>query len=75
MAIADTGVRTTCPGCGQTVMQKAMIPVLATGSSGSGGSSSGSTGDGGGGGGGGGMTYLCIPCARLAVVTRAETAI
>jgi hypothetical protein len=73
MAIADTGVRTTCPGCGQTVMQKAMIPVLATGSSGSGGSSSGSTG--GGGGGGGGMTYLCIPCARLAVVTRAETAI
>jgi hypothetical protein len=72
MAIADTGVRTTCPGCGQTVMQKAMIPVLATGSSGSGGSSSGSTGDGGG---GGGMTYLCIPCARLAVVTRAETAI
>jgi len=46
-------------------MQKAMIPVLATGSS----------GGGDGGGGGGGMTYLCIPCARLAVVTRAETAI
>jgi hypothetical protein len=55
-------------------MQKAMIPVLATGSSGSGGSSSGSSGSTGGGG-GGGMTYLCIPCARLAVVTRAETAL
>ena len=72
MATADTGVRTTCPGCGQTVMQKAMIPVLATGSTGNRGSTSdeGSTGHGG----SGGMTYLCIPCARLAVVTRAETA-
>ncbi|MDQ6615919.1 MAG: hypothetical protein M3083_14580 [Actinomycetota bacterium] len=28
MAAHDAGVQVTCPGCGQTVLQKAMIPVL-----------------------------------------------
>jgi DNA-directed RNA polymerase subunit RPC12/RpoP len=28
VAAHDAGVQVTCPGCGQTVLQKAMIPVL-----------------------------------------------
>lgn len=28
MATHDAGVRVTCPGCGQEVLQKAMIPLL-----------------------------------------------
>jgi hypothetical protein len=31
MAGKDAGVEALCPGCGQTVLQKAMIPVLAEG--------------------------------------------
>jgi RNase P subunit RPR2 len=29
--VADIGVVVTCPGCGQEVMQKGMIPVLQAG--------------------------------------------
>jgi hypothetical protein len=31
MAGKDAGVEARCPGCGQMVLQKAMIPVLAEG--------------------------------------------
>jgi RNase P subunit RPR2 len=29
--VADVGVVVSCPGCGQEVMQKSMIPVLQAG--------------------------------------------
>jgi predicted RNA-binding Zn-ribbon protein involved in translation (DUF1610 family) len=29
VAAHDAGVEVTCPACGQTVLQKAMIPILA----------------------------------------------
>ena len=28
MATHEAGVQVVCPGCGQTVLQKAMIPIL-----------------------------------------------
>ena len=34
MAGKDAGVPVTCPGCGETVLQKTMIPILGEGGSG-----------------------------------------
>lgn len=34
MATADAGIRLACPGCGETVLQKAMIPLLGAGGQG-----------------------------------------
>jgi hypothetical protein len=31
VAATDAGVLVTCPSCGETVLQKSMIPVLAEG--------------------------------------------
>jgi DNA-directed RNA polymerase subunit RPC12/RpoP len=36
MAGIDAGEQVPCPSCGQTVMQKAMIPILGEGGSGMG---------------------------------------
>jgi DNA-directed RNA polymerase subunit RPC12/RpoP len=33
-ATKDAGVPVTCPGCGETVLQKAMIPILGDGGTG-----------------------------------------
>ena len=34
MAGEDAGVPVTCPGCGETVLQKTMIPILGQGGKG-----------------------------------------
>ena len=34
MAGKDAGVPVTCPGCGETVLQKTMIPILGEGGKG-----------------------------------------
>jgi hypothetical protein len=34
MAGKDAGVPVTCPGCGETVLQKTMIPILGEGGTG-----------------------------------------
>jgi hypothetical protein len=34
MAGNDAGVPVTCPGCGETVLQKTMIPILGPGGQG-----------------------------------------
>jgi DNA-directed RNA polymerase subunit RPC12/RpoP len=36
MAGVDAGERVPCPSCGQTVLQKAMIPILGDGGTGMG---------------------------------------
>jgi hypothetical protein len=61
MAGVDAGAWVTCPGCGNTVLQKAMIPVLAAQTV-----DSDATGD------PAPMGYLCIPCARLQIVMPTE---
>jgi hypothetical protein len=61
MAGVDAGVLVTCPGCGNTVLQKAMIPVLVPQAV-----DTDATGD------PVSMGYLCIPCARLQIVIPTE---
>ena len=55
MAGVDAGVLVTCSGCGNTVLQKAMVPVLVAPTNGDAAAPSGPAP----------MGYLCIPCARL----------
>ncbi len=55
MAGADAGVLVTCGGCGNTVLQKAMVPVLLAPTNGE--APSGPPP----------MGYLCIACARLRI--------
>jgi ribosomal protein S27E len=58
VAAHDAGVEVTCPACGQVVLQKAMIPVLADGGPGGPGGHDGHDG----------VRYLCASCARALVV-------
>jgi hypothetical protein len=64
MAGVDAGVLVTCNGCGNTVLQKAMVPVLVAAEVADGASSSPA--------GSAPMGYLCIPCARLQIALPAE---
>ena len=52
----DAGALVTCRGCGNTVLQKAMVPVLVAQTA-----DTDATGD------PVSMAYLCIPCARLQI--------
>ena len=61
MAGVDAGVLVTCRGCGNTVMQKAMVPVLVPAPAESDATSGPVS-----------MGYLCIPCARLQIAIPAE---
>jgi DNA-directed RNA polymerase subunit RPC12/RpoP len=70
MAGVDAGVLVTCRGCGNTVLQKAMVPVLVT----SGAAADPATAPDGAAAGGGTMGYLCVDCARLRIAIPAEEA-
>lgn len=70
MAGVDAGVLVTCSGCGNTVLQKAMVPVLVTADPGT----DPAKAPEGAAAGGGTMGYLCIACARLRIAIPAEEA-
>ena len=61
MAGVDAGVLVTCRGCGSTVLQKAMVPVLVSPTA-NGAATNGAVP----------MGYLCIPCARLQIAIPTE---
>ena len=64
MAGVDAGVLVTCSGCGNTVLQKAMVPVLVAPVDTNGAEAAPA--------GAGTMGYLCIPCARLRIAIPAD---
>jgi hypothetical protein len=73
MAGVDAGVLVTCNGCGNTVLQKAMVPVLVAAAAADGAApANGAAAEPAG---AGPMGYLCIPCARLRIEIPAEEAV
>jgi hypothetical protein len=67
MAGVDAGVLVTCNGCGNTVLQKAMVPVLVAAAPADGAPPEPAGAE--------SMGYLCIPCARLRIDIRADEAL
>jgi hypothetical protein len=63
MAGVDAGVLVTCRGCGNTVLQKSMVPVLVAPEVPDGATATPPP-----------MGYLCIPCARLRIAIPVEAA-
>jgi hypothetical protein len=68
MAGVDAGVLVTCNGCGNTVLQKAMVPLLVAAEV----AAEVADGASPAAGGPAPMGYLCIPCARLRIALPAE---
>jgi hypothetical protein len=63
MAGVDAGVMVTCSGCGNTLLQKSMVPLLMPPELPDGTSTGPPP-----------MGYLCIPCARLRIAIPVEAA-